>query len=136
MVRWLFTVSGCETPASDRGDFTTLTSPSVYGSFSYIRLPKGFKAKIWAKRLAGTAGFMLIVSYTPDVTAPQPSWSAVDVEYLASAGSLEIDKRRPIVVPFRTGNEAIKFSYSYATARSIICFSADIEVTDEDEYPG
>jgi len=133
MVRWLFTVNGCATPSSSTGDFTTLTSPSVYGNFSYIRLPKGFKAKIWAKRLAGTAGFMLVINYTTDVTVSQPNWTAVDVEYLASAGSIELDKRRPIVIPFRTGNEAIKFSYSNATANSNICFSVDIEVTDEDE---
>ena len=133
MVRWLFTVNGCATPTGSTGDFTSLTSPHVSGSFSYIRLPKGFKAKVWAKRLVGTAGFMLVINYTTDVTVSQPSWSAVDSEYLASAGSLEIEKRRPVVIPFRTGIEAIKLSYSNATANSNICTDVDIEVTDEDE---
>jgi hypothetical protein len=132
MVRWLFTVSGCATPTGSTGDFT-LSSPHVSGSFSIIRLPMGFKAKVWAKRLVGTAGFMLVVNYTTDATVLQPSWATVDSEYLASSGSLELEKRRPVVIPFITGKEGIKLSYSNASAGSTICVDVDIEVTDEDE---
>jgi len=133
-MRWLFTVYGTASPTASgaSGDFT-LTSPDVNSSFTVIRLPKGLKAKVWAKRLSGTVGYTLLINYTTDVTQTTPSWTTVDVEYLSSAGSLEIEKRRPIVVSFKTGKEAIKLSYSNTTGAGSIFASVDIEVSDEDE---
>jgi hypothetical protein len=131
MVRWLFTVYGSASVASNAsGDFKLVIPDAYGGPYDYIRIPKGFKAKVWAKRLTGTAAFRLITRFIPDVTAPSPV--DVDSEYLASAGSLELEKRRPIVIVAKTGNEAIKFSYS-DTGAGTIAFAADVELTDEDE---
>jgi hypothetical protein len=133
MVRWLFTAYGSATVASGAsGDFK-LSIPDAYGGpYDYIRLPKGFKAKIWAKRLTGTAAFRLIVRLIPDVVAAPTSTVDIDSEYLASPGTLELEKRRPVVVIAKTGSEAIKFSYGN-TGEGLIAFSADIELTDEEE---
>jgi hypothetical protein len=133
MVRWLFTVYGSASVASgSSGDFR-LSIPDAYGGpYDYIRIPKGFKAKIWAKRLTGTASFRLIARLVPDVVSAPNTVVDIDSEYLASAGTLELEKRRPIVVIAKTGSEAIKFSYDN-TGAGIIAFAADIELTDEDE---
>jgi hypothetical protein len=132
MVRWLFTAYGSASVSEGAsGDFK-LSIPDALGAYDYIRLPKGFKAKIWAKRLAGTAGFRLVVRLVPDVVSAPASAVDIDSEYLASAGTLELEKRRPVVVIAKTGSEAIKFSYD-STGAGLIAFSADIELTDEEE---
>ena len=133
MVRWLFTVYSSATVASGAsGDFKISTPDAYGGPYDYIRIPKGFKAKIWAKRLTGTAAFRLIVRLVPDVVSAPTSTIDIDSEYLASPGTLELEKRRPVVVVAKTGSEAIKFSYDNTGAGSI-AFSADIELTDEEE---
>ena len=133
MARELFTVCGTASPTASgqSGDFT-LTSPLVRGSFSHISVPKGMRLKVWAKRLSGTAGFTLLVQYTPDVTAPSPAWVVLDAEHLASAGSLELEKRRPAAVLGLTGNEAVKLSYANATGAGTVYAAAEVEVTDEE----
>jgi hypothetical protein len=133
-VKWLFTVYGTASPtaAGASGDLT-LTSPDVYGSFDYIRVPKGLKAKVWAKRLSGTAGFTLQIQVSDDATAPTPTWYAVDSEHLASAGSLELEKRRPVVIQGRTGREGVKLSYADTTGAGTIYAVAEVELTDEEE---
>jgi hypothetical protein len=133
MARELFTVYGSASPTASgqSGDFA-LTSPLVRGSFAYIRVPKGMRLKVWAKRLAGTAGFTLLVQYTPDVTAPSPTWAVLDAEHLASAGSLELEKRRPAAVFGLTGREAVKLSYANTTGAGTVYAAAEVEVTDEE----
>lgn len=133
-MRWLFTVYGSASPSASgvSGDFT-LTSPDVYGSFNYIRVPKGLKVKVWAKRLAGTVGFTLQISATDDVTVSSPTWSIIDSEHLASAGSLELEKRRPVVIHGNTGKDAIKLSYANTTGAGTIYAVVEVEVTDEED---
>ena len=133
MARELFTVYGSASPTASgqSGDFT-LTSPLARGSFTYVRIPKGMRLKVWAKRLSGTAGFTLLVQYTPDVTAASPTWTILDAEHLASAGSLELEKRRPAAVLGLTGNEAVKLSYADTTGAGTIYAAAEVEVTDEE----
>ena len=134
MVRWLFTVHGTASPtASGQSGSFTLTTPDAHGSFTYIRIPSGFKAKIWAKRIGGTVAFMAIVNFAPDATVSNPSWTAVDREYLASAGTLELEKRRPIVVYGKSGTEGIQFAYSNTGGSGTIFIDADIELTDEED---
>jgi len=134
MVRWLFTVHGTASPtASGQSGVFTLTSPDVYSSFNYIRIPRGFKAKIWAKRIGGTVAFMAIVNFAPDVTVSNPSWTAVDREYLASAGTLELEKRRPIVLYGKSGTEGIQLAYSNTGGSGTIFIDVDIELTDEED---
>jgi hypothetical protein len=133
-VKWLFTVYGTASPTASgaSGDFT-LTSPDVYGSFSYIRIPKGLKAKVWAKRLSGTVGFTLQIQVSDDATAPRTTWYAVDSEHLASAGSLELEKRRPVVIQGRTGREGVKLSYADTTGAGTVYAVAEVELTDEED---
>jgi hypothetical protein len=133
-MKWLFTVYGTASPTASgaSGDFT-LASPDVHGSFSYIRIPKGLKVKVWAKRLSGTAGFTLQIQVSDDVTVPAPAWYAVDSEHLASAGSLELEKRRPVVVQGRTGREGVKLSYANTTGAGTIYVVVEVELTDEED---
>jgi hypothetical protein len=132
-MRELMTVFGTTSPtASDQSGDLMLSTPIAHNTFTYIRIPKGLKAKIWAKRLAGTAGFTLLVQYTNDVTEPSPTWITIDAEHMATAGSLELEKRRPVVVVARTGNEAVKLSYANTTDAGTLYASVDIEITDED----
>jgi hypothetical protein len=132
-MKWLITIYGTASPtgSGQSGDLT-LSSPDVYGNFTYIRVPKGLKAKVWAKRLAGTAGFTLQIQASNDVTASAPTWYAVDSEHLSSSGSLELEKRRPIVVQARTGKEGIKLSYANTTDAGTIYAVVEVELTDED----
>jgi len=132
-MKWLITVYGTASPtgSGQSGDLT-LTSPDVYGNFTLIRVPKGLKAKVWAKRLAGTAGFTLQIQVSDDVTASAPTWYVVDSEHLSGAGSLELEKRRPIVVQARTGKEGIKLSYANTTGVGTIYAVVEVELTDED----
>jgi len=132
MVSELLTLYGtASVSAGGSGDFT-LTSPMIYGSFTYIRIPKGMKAKIWAKRLAGTVGYTLQINFTHDVTASTPTWSVIDSEHLSSAGMESLEKRRPIVVIARTGKEAVKLSYANTTGGGTIYVDVEIEITDEE----
>jgi hypothetical protein len=132
-VKWLFTVYGSASPGAvgASGDFT-LYSTDVYGLFSFIVIPAGLRAKIWAKRLSGTVGYTLLVQYTDDITAPSPTWMTVDSEHLASAGSLELEKRRPIVIQGRTGREAVKLSYANTTGAGTVYVAVEVEITDEE----
>jgi hypothetical protein len=135
MVRWLFTVHGLASPTASNqsGDFSALAIADAYGSYSFIRIPKGFKAKIWAKRIGGTTAFMAIVNFSPDVTVGSPSWTAIDREYLSAAGTLELEKRRPIVVYGKSGTEGIKLSYSNTGGSGTIFVDVDVELTDEED---
>jgi len=132
-MRELVTVFGSASPTASNqsGDFR-LSSPVAYSSFTYIRVPQGLKLKVWAKRLSGTAGFTLLIQYTGDVTAPSPTWVTIDAEHLAGAGSLELEKRRPVAVLGVTGKEAVKLSYANTTGAGTIYVSAEVELTDEE----
>jgi hypothetical protein len=133
-MRWLFTVRGEASPsaAGASGDFT-LYSPDVNNAFTWIRLERGLKAKVWARRLEGTTSFRLLVQFSPDTTASPPPASTVDSAYLASPSSLELEKRRPVVIQYSTGLEGLKFAYSDTGGAGNIAFVAEVEVTDEDE---
>jgi len=133
-VKWLITLYGTASPTASgaSGDFT-LASTDVHGTFTLVRIPKGLKSKVWAKRLAGTVGFTLQVQASDDVTASTPTWYVVDSEHLASAGSLELEKRRPIVIQGRTGREGIKLSYANTTGAGTIYAVVEVEITDEED---
>ena len=128
MVSELFTVYGKTDGTNTTGTFS-LSSPVFRGTVTYIRIPKGMKAKIWGKRISGDAA-TITVEMTRDVTAGTPTWSAVHTEYLASPGELNIEKRRPIIVEGRTGKEAIRITWSQGTAGTTHV-EFDIEITDE-----
>ena len=134
-MRQLLTVYGEASPTASgqTGVFTLYAPDVVYGTFSAIRIPKGCKVKIWAKRLSGTTSFRLLIQYTSDIRPSQPSWTTIDAEYLASPGSLELEKRRPAVVFANTGNEGIQVAYSDTGGAGKISVVLEIEITDEED---
>ncbi len=121
----LFTLRG---EASGTGDYT-LRGDLIYGTATAIRIPKGLKAKIWCKRIAGEAA-QVTINYTKDITASSPTWVAVDTENLASAGELVIEKRRPIILRSATGKEAFKVTRDSGTGSSFV--DLEVELTDEE----
>ena len=125
----LITFKGETDGASTTGDFT-LKSDIIYGSISYIRIPAGMKAKIWAKRISGNP-VTLKIYYTHDVTVTSPTWEEIGSEYLSAEGEKSLEKRRPIIARGFTGKEAIKFSWEQATAAESHV-AIDVEFTDED----
>ncbi|MEM1553242.1 MAG: hypothetical protein QXH03_11345 [Candidatus Bathyarchaeia archaeon] len=120
----LFTVQGS---VSGTGDYT-LDSDLLQATVTYIRIPRGLKAKIWTKRIAGEAADVAIC-FTPDVTAPSPTWKNLDVQKLASAGEVSLEKRRPIVIHGFTGNEAFKITRLTGTGNSYI--TLEVEISEE-----
>ena len=129
----LITVYGSATPTASgqSGDFT-LNSQIAFNTFNYIRIPKGTKLKIWSKRISGTTTFTFAVNYTPNIIATTPNWITLGSEYLSSPGTLELEKRKPIIVNGFTGNEAIKLSYSNTGNSGTLTVEVDIEITDEE----
>lgn len=129
----LITVYGSATPTeSNLSDIFTLYSPIAYNTFNYIRIPKGTKMKIWAKRISGTTSFTFEIYYTPDITQPRPFWITLESEHLSSPGTLELEKRKPIIINGFTGNEAIRLIYSDTGGSGTISVEVDIEITDEE----
>jgi hypothetical protein len=125
-VRELFTVYGSASPsAAGSGSFTGLTATIGYDTFDYIVVPKGLKAKIWAKRLSGTVGYQLRILW-----GPPGSQVVVSQENLAGAGELALEKRRPLVL-IGDGSTALSFAYSAAGAGTV-SFEVEVELTDEE----
>ena len=118
MTSQLFTVIGVSNGTSTSGDMS-LSSDLLYTSATYIMVPKGLKAKVWAKRISGAAATITIYftkDITPSFTGGTVTWVALDTEYLASPGELALEKRRPIVINGLQGTEAFKVSWSQSTA--------------------
>lgn len=96
---------------------------------SYIRIPKGVKAKIWCKRIAG-APVTVTIDFTSDVTRAPASWVTISSERLAEDGELVLEKRRPIVLLGIRGTEAFRVGWAQApAAKSYV--ELEVELTDE-----
>ncbi len=124
----LITVYG-ETDNTNATGVFTLKGQLFTNSVNYIRLDKGLKAKIWAKRVAG-APLVLKVEVTDDVTVDNPSWRVIDAEFLTSPGNIDLEKRHPIIVEFKTGKEAFRFSWDQSATgvgKSYVSFDIEIE---------
>lgn len=116
-----------ETDGSSTTGTFTLYSEAISGSVTTIRLDKGLKAKIWAKEISG-APVTVKILFTDDATVATPTWTTIDVETLASTGQLNLEKRKPRIIQFRTGKEAIRFDWSQSTAgKSYITIEIEIE---------
>ena len=115
MVSELFVVRGETDGASTEGTFE-LDSDIFYDRVSFIRIPKGMKAKVWFKKLAGDGETTVALEFTNDVTAETPSWKALENEKLASSGEVALEKRRPVILRGRTGKEAFRLRWSQPTA--------------------
>jgi len=122
----MITVYG-ETDGVNTTGVFTLTSQAFTNSVQYIRLDQGLKAKIWGKRIAGSP-VTVHIQMTDDVTASTPAWRTIDTEYLSVEGNIDLEKRHPIIVEFKTGKEAIRFTWEQSTAaKSYVAFDIEVE---------
>jgi len=129
-MKFLTTLRGQTDGVNTSGTFT-LASELFYGGVSYIRLgDPGVKAKIWCKRISGNP-VTINIEMTHDVTASTPTWIVLDSEYLASPGEIALEKKRPIIVHAKTGKEAIRVTWSQASA-ALSYVELELELTDEE----
>ena len=100
-----------------------LASDLVRGTVSMVRIPRGHKAKIWCKRIAGESA-IIDIEYTHDSTASPIVWATQSEEYLASPGEIQLEKRRPLVCRGITGKEALRVTRKTGTGGT----SVDLEI--------
>ena len=135
MARELFTIRGETDGVSTSGD-CPLRSDLIYESTAHpaptrVVLPKGMKAKVWAKRITGDGATTFTILYSRDALGLTKPWTAVSEEVLAAAGEISLEKRRPIVMRSIAGTEGFKVSWSQRTpARAAI--ELEVEITDEE----
>ena len=115
------------TDGSSTSGTCTIVSDLIYGTASYIRIPKGMSLKIWGKRVMGEGATRFDIQYTHDVTEATPTWTTLCSENLASAGEMSLEKRRPLILKGYTGKEAVRINWSQASAANA-CLELDIEV--------
>ncbi len=112
MIGDLITFRGATDGTNTSGDFS-LTSDVVVGNITEIKIPKGFKAKVWSVELSGDP-CSVSISYSKDGGT---TWITAKTIDLVSPGELEIEKNsRPIVVISPSGETLLKFSWSQTTA--------------------
>lgn len=113
----LITIRGATDGSNTSGTFD-LYSDVIYNYVSYIRIPKGMKAKIWWKTLSGEGETLVTLKYTHDVTAGSPTYIDIEQVKLSTEGELSLEKRRPVVLRGFTGKEAFRLDWSQPAAAS------------------
>lgn len=103
----------------------SLDSDLFYSTTNNVRLPRGAKCKVWTKRIAGEAAHVDI-EFTNDITASSPTWRKVDSEYLYSAGELNLEKRKPLILHDIDNKCGVRFNRTSGTGDSFI--DAEIEL--------
>jgi hypothetical protein len=138
MSRELITLYGETDGTSTSGDFP-LYSDVIYSTGAipftpptFVMVPAGMKAKIWARRVSGDGETDVVVQWSPDVTVATPTWIPVERVKLAGKGSIELEKRRPVVVRGIRGVEAFKISWSQPAAVKATVV-VEVELTDEED---
>lgn len=111
----LITIRG-ETTGTETTGTVPLDSDLFQSTASHFRLPKGLKAKLWFKKIAGEGETLFTLQYTYDVTVASPTWKNIQQEKLASKGEVSIEKRRPEILRSFTGKEAIRITWTQPTA--------------------
>ncbi|MEM2946299.1 MAG: hypothetical protein QXI87_08140 [Thermoproteota archaeon] len=119
-----------ETTGTDTSGTVPLDSDLFYSTVNYFRIPKGLKAKIWAKKLSGEGETLFTLQYTYDVTVPSPTWKNIQQEKLASKGELTLEKRRPEILRGFTGKEAFRLTWTQSAA-SKAYIELGVELGDE-----
>lgn len=100
---------------STTGTFS-LSNEWFESAVDFIRIDRGIVVKVWGIEVSGAA-VDVAIEYTHDVTVATPTYTALKVVRLASEGELAHDKRRPLIaVKGKTGKEAVRFTWSQATA--------------------
>jgi len=127
MTSELFTVygSGSGTGAMD------LQSDIFHGTVNSIRIPKGMKLKVWARRAIADAAGTIEIQFTHDVTAGTPTWVTISKVVFTAAGEQDLTlSKRPIKVMGYSGKEAVRAYVSSGTGNYSI--ELDVEITDGD----
>lgn len=116
-----------ETDGANTAGVFTLVSEAYQGGVTEIALGKGLKAKVWAKQISG-APVTVFIDYSPDGGS---TWITIDSETLANAGQLNLEKRRPRIVHYRTGRERIRVRWEQPTAgKSAVVLDMEVEEID------
>ncbi len=118
------------------GASTTLTLQAdiAQNTFVYLRIPKGTTLKIWGYRISGPQQTAVAVNYSLNVSTGTPnSPFAIDLPDLASAGSLDLEKRRPILLRSETGKEGVNFVATQSGVTGAVGVSIDCELGSEEE---
>jgi hypothetical protein len=114
-IKYLFPLSG-ETDGAATTGVVSLNSHFTVSSASNVRIPRGLKLKIWSIRISGKP-VTFKIEFTQDIEAATPTFITVETFVLISEGELMIDKqKKPLVFEGKTGKEAIRISWSQATA--------------------
>lgn len=101
-----------ETDGTNTTGTFTLSSEWLENTVTQIKIPRGLAAKIWVYEQSDQAG-KVILKYTVDGGT---NWVNKKKITLASAGHLEIDPRKPIMVTSRNDNTYIRFDWEQDTA--------------------
>jgi len=120
-----------ETDGSSTSGQASLDSDIFYSTPTNLRIPKGLKAKVWFKDIAGEGETLFKLEYTHDVTEASPTWKTLQAEKLSAKGQLQLEKRRPAILRGFTGKEAIRVSWSQPSAVKAY-FSLGVELSDEE----
>ena len=113
----------------------TLVTDIAQASFVYFRIPQGLVAKVYGYRIAGPVQTAVAVQYSLDVHTGTPSSPfTLDLPDLASAGSLDLEKRRPLIFRSETGKEGLQFTYTQSGSTGPVGVSIDLEIGGEELY--
>ncbi len=112
----LMVIRGATDGTNTTGTFSLL-SDLIYGNVTFVRIPKGMKAKIWWKTLSGEGETLVSLQYTHDVTASSPTYIDIEKVKLNSMGELSLEKRRPVVLHGFNGKEAFRLTWVQPNAK-------------------
>jgi hypothetical protein len=130
MVQEIMTFFGQTNGTTTTGTFS-LQSDLTSSPVTYIQIPGGMRLKIWAKRLSGAP---CIVNYQVSHAVPPASPVTISSSDLSSAGELDLEKRRPVVIRGLDGTDALQITWSQTTAAiSSVEFEAVFEEVGDDE---
>lgn len=121
---------------STNGSTTTGTVPLDSDLFqstvTSFRLPRGLKAKVWFKKVSGEDETLFTLQYTYDVTAATPTWKDIENEKLGAKGEIATEKRRPLILRSFTGKEAIRITWTQATA-ALAYVELGVELSEDED---
>jgi len=120
-----------ETDGTSTSGVVPLDSDLLQATVSYVRIPRGLKAKVWFKKISGEAETLFTLQYTYDVTAASPVWKNIQQEKLASKGEISIEKRRPEILRGFRGTEAIRLTWTQSVAAKAYV-ELGVEIGDEE----
>ena len=104
-----------ETDGTSTTGVFPLDSDILHATVDHIRPDKGMKCEVYVVEISG-APVTVFLQQTEDVTKESPTYKPVGCWYLAEAGEIHVDERRPIVLRSRDGNQAFRFTWSQTTA--------------------